>query len=54
MLKAVPGQERCGRRDDTQEVEEGVFEQPLYGPVRVGGRVARGTGGVVAQSDGEE
>lgn len=50
----VPGQERGDGSDDTQQVEDGVLQQRLHGPVRVRGRVAGGTRSVVAQSDGEE
>lgn len=50
----VPGQQRGKRCDDTEQVEEGVLQQPLHGPVGVRGRVAGGTGGIVAQSYSEE
>lgn len=49
-----PGKQRCYRRDDTEQVEEGVLQKPLHSPVRVRGRVAGGTGGIVTQSHCEE
>lgn len=51
---SVPWQQRRYGGDDTEQVEEGVLQQPLHGPVGVGGGVAGGTGGIVAQSHGEE
>lgn len=51
---SVPGQQRCDRCDDTEQVEQGVLEQPLHGPVGVRWGVAGGAGGVVAQSHSEE
>lgn len=51
---SVPRQQRRYGGDDAEQVEEGVLQQPLHGPVGVGGGVAGGTGGVVAQSHGEE
>lgn len=50
----VPGQQCSHRRDGAQQVKDGVLQQPLNGPVGVGGGVAGGAGGVVAQSHGEE
>lgn len=54
MELSSPGQQRCYRRDEDQQVEEGVLQEPLHGPVGVGGGVADGTGRVVTQSHGEE
>lgn len=54
ISRSVPGQQRCYRCDDAEQVEERVLQQPLHGPVGVGGGVAGGTGGVVAQSHSEE
>lgn len=51
---SVPRQQCCYRCDGTEQVEEWVLQQPLHGPVGVRGGVAGGTGGVVAQSYGEE
>lgn len=54
IKQSVPGQHRSYRSDDTQQVEEGVLQKPLYGPVGVRGEVAGGTGSVVTQSHCEE
>lgn len=54
VQQRVPGQQRCYGSDDAQQVEEGVLQQRLHGPVRVGGGVAGGTGSVVTQSHCEE
>lgn len=54
MQQHVPGQERSDRSDDTQQVEDGVLQQRLHGPVRVRGGIAGRTGSVVTQSDCEE
>ena len=50
----VPGQQGGYRCNGAQQVEERVLQQPLHGPIGVGGGVAGGTGGVVQQSHSEE
>lgn len=54
VQQCVPGQQRGYGSDDAQQVEEGVLQQRLHGPVRVGGGVAGRTGSVVTQSHCEE
>lgn len=53
-LNGVPRQQGSYGSDEAQQVEERLLQQPLHGPVRVGGGVAGGAGGVVAQGHREE
>lgn len=50
----IPGQKSGDRCDDTQQVEERISQQPLHGPVGVGGRETGRTGGIIAQCHSEE
>lgn len=54
LFQRVPGQECSDGSYDTQQVEDGVLQQRLHGPVRVGGGVAGWTRSVVRQSHCEE
>lgn len=54
MKTRLPGQQRHHRCDEDKQVEDGVLQEALHGPVGVGGGVAGGAGGVVAERHGEE
>lgn len=51
---SLPGQQRRHRRDEDEQIEDGVLQEALHSPVGVGGGVASGAGGVVAQRYREE
>lgn len=51
---SLPGQQRRHRRDEDEQIEDGVLQKALHSPVGIGGGVAGGAGGVVAQRYREE